>query len=302
MSTSADSLYSDHAREAAVNERISPTVRLRKLVRRLRSWREHARMRQEDVADVLGWSKAKVSRYENAEQIPGTAEIIALATIYGISEQERDQYMALAVQARQRGWWQSYGTEALKQDFDEYVGLESEASLLKEYCFELIPGLLQTESYATELMRAWLPSVEPSVAEERAALRAQRQANLYGEQPLALHAVLHECALRQQVGGPDVMRPQLQHLLSMSELSHVTIQVLPFTAGAHPAMDSPFIILSFPDPEFTDVGFAEYLTGCVYVEAPKEVESYSLNFTAIADQALAPRASIDLIRTLVDEG
>ncbi|WP_084792169.1 helix-turn-helix domain-containing protein [Actinopolyspora mortivallis] len=301
MSTSDGNLNAEHTQEASTNERISPTVRLRKLVRRLRSWREHARMRQEDVADVLGWSKAKVSRYENAEQIPGTAEIIALATIYGRSEQERDQYMALAVQARQRGWWQSYGTEALKQDFDEYVGLESEACLLKEYCFELIPGLLQTESYATELMRAWLPSVDTSVTEERAALRAQRQANLYGEHPLALHTVVHECALRQRVGGPEVIRPQLEHLLSMSELPHVTIQVLPFTAGAHPAMDSPFIILSFPDPEFTDVGFAEYLTGCVYVEDPEEVESYSLNFNALTEQALTPTASIDLIRTLVDD-
>lgn len=284
-----------------MTEHISPTVRLRKLVRRLRSWRDQAGMRQDDVVAVLGWSKAKVSRYENAEQVPGPAEVIALAAVYDVSDHERDQYVALAVQARQKGWWQRYDPGTMKQDFDEYVGLESEASSVREFVFELIPGLLQAEQYSAELMRAWLPSVDSNIISERTDLRSQRQARLHEDNPLHLHAIIHECALRQLVGGPEIMRGQLEHLAAMSELPHVTIQVLPFTVGAHPAMDSPFIVLSFPEQDDPDVPFAEFLTGCVYVEDEHEVESYNLNFNALEHAALDSAASISLIRKLAEE-
>ncbi|MDR7300080.1 helix-turn-helix domain-containing protein [Haloactinomyces albus] len=288
--------------EKRMTERISPTVRLRKLVRRLRTWRDRAGMRQDDVGTVLGWSTAKVSRYENAEQIPGPAEIIALATIYGVPDQERDQYMALAVQARQKGWWQRYGSETLASNFHEYVGLESEASHVREYTTDLIPGLLQTERYATALTQAWLPKVDSSVAAERASLRAQRQQGLHESEPLQLSTVIGEAALRQEVGGPEVMREQLQHLAAMAELPHVTIQVLPFSAGAVPALGVPFILLSFPDPEDPDVPFADYLTGCVYVEDEDEVTSYSLNYSALEnDRALDPAASLTLISKLAEQ-
>lgn len=283
------------------DERISPTVRARRLVRGLREWREAAGMRQDDVIAVLDWSKSKLSRFENAEKVPGPAEVLALAAVYGVSDEVRDQYVALSVQARKKGWWQSYGSNALAADFGEFVGLESEASRVREYTSELIPGLLQTERYASELMRTWLPKVSDSIAQERADLRVQRQARLREREPLEISTIIHESGLRQLVGGGEVMREQLMHLVTCAELPHVTVQVLPFSAGAVPALGAPFILLSFPDAEDPDVAFAEYLTGCVYVEDKDEVESYNLNYSALEHEALDPAASIKFLSKTAGE-
>lgn len=287
--------------EDSVTERMSPTVRLRKVVRRLVKWRKDARMRQDDVISALQWSKAKLSRFENAEQAPGPAEILALAAIYGVPDEERDQYVALALQARQKGWWQSYGPNTFASNFEEYVGLESEANHVREYASELIPGLLQTENYAAALMRAWIPAVSDSVARERADLRVQRQARLHEAKPVQVSAIIHESGLRQRVGGADVMREQLNHLVTSSEVPHVTTQVLPFEVEAVPALGAPFILLSFPDADDPDVPFADYLTGCVYVEDPAEVESYNLNYSALEQKALTPADSMKLISKIAGE-
>ncbi|WP_243793830.1 helix-turn-helix transcriptional regulator [Saccharopolyspora gloriosae] len=281
-------------------ERVSPTVRLRKVVRRLLAWREAAGMRQDDVASALRWSKAKISRFENADQIPGPADVLALAAIYGVNDAERDQYVALSLQARQRGWWQSYG-DSLANNFGEYVGLEAEAKHVREFAIDLIPGLLQTEAYAGALVEAWVPQVEESVARDRANLRRERQKNLIGDDPVSVSAVIGEAALRQFVGGAQVMREQLDHLAEVSKLSNVDIQVLPFAAGGVPAMGSPFIILSFAEPDDPDVAFSEHLTGCVYVEDVDELASYNLNFGALQDKALAPEASIEFITSLAGD-
>lgn len=291
----------DPEEEPPVTERISPTVRLRKVVRRLREWRDEAGLRQDDVCSALQWSKPKLSRYENAEQIPGPAEVLALAAVYGVPDAERDQYVALSLQARQKGWWQTYGPNTLAPKFDEYVGLESEASHVREFAFGLIPGLLQTEQYATELTQAWLPAVSTAVAQERADLRVQRQARLHDARPLHVSTIVHEASLRQRVGGSDVMKEQLHHLVTMAGLPHVTVQVLPFTVGAVPALGNPFVILSFPDPEDPDVPFADYLTGCVYIEDPAEVASFTLNYSALEEKALEPTDSVQFISTLTAE-
>ena len=281
-------------------ERVSPTVRLRKVVRRLLVWREAADMRQDDVATALQWSKAKISRFENADQVPGPADVLALAAIYGVNDAERDQYVALSLQARQRGWWQSYG-DSLANNFGEYVGLEAEARHVREFAIDLIPGLLQTEAYASALVEAWVPRVGDSVARDRANLRRERQKNLIGDDPVSVTAVVGEAALRQLVGGTEVMRQQLDHLAEVSKLPNVDIQVLPFAAGGVPAMGSPFIILSFAEPDDPDVAFSEHLTGCVYVEDVDELASYNLNFGALQDTALAPESSGEFITSLAGD-
>jgi len=285
--------------ECVVAERVSPTVRLRKVVRRLHQWREAAGMRQDDVAAALQWSKAKVSRFENADQVPGPADVIALAAVYGVPDAERDEYVALSLQARQRGWWQSYGN-SLASNFGEYVGLEAEASHVREFAIDLIPGLLQTEAYAEALAQAWVPRVSDEVARDRATLRTERQKNLFGEDPLSVTAVVGEAALRQRVGGVDVMSAQLQHLVTLARSDNITVQVIPFSAGAVPAMGSPFIMLTL-DEDDPEVAFSEHLSGCVYVEDPGEVDSYRLNFGALQDVALASDESIEFIATLAGE-
>jgi Domain of unknown function (DUF5753)/Helix-turn-helix domain len=286
-----------------VSERISPTVRLRKVARALRHWRGDAGLRLEDVCAPLGWATSKLSRMERAEQMIGPAEVIALATIYGISEQERDRYVALALQSRQKGWWTPYKIgDVIPEDFEESVGLESEASRVRSYQDMVVTGLLQTEAYATMLARAWLPRVGDRAIEEGVRLRMARQTRLHEQAPLRLDCVLTEAALRQQVGGPEVMREQLRHLLDMIQLPHVSVQVMPFAAGAYPAQNCPFRLLSFPDPEDHDVACVEYLSGTVYVEDAEDVEGFILVFDGLKRQALGPSESAELIREIAEDG
>jgi len=188
-----------------VSERISPTVRWRKVARALRRWRNEAGLRLEDICTPLSWATSKLSRMERAEQMIGPAEVIALATIYGIGEQERDRYVALALQSRQKGWWTPFKAgDAIPEEFEEFVGLESEASRVRNYQDMVVTGLLQTEAYATALARAWLPRISDQAIEERVRLRMARQARLHDDLPLRLESVVTEAALHQQVGGPEV--------------------------------------------------------------------------------------------------
>jgi transcriptional regulator with XRE-family HTH domain len=286
-----------------VSERISPTVRWRKVARALRRWRNEAGLRLEDICAPLGWATSKLSRMERAEQAIGPAEVIALATIYGIGEQERDRYVALALQSRQKGWWTPYKAgDAVPEKFEEFVGLESEASLVRNYQDMVVPGLLQTEAYAAALARAWVPRASERAITEQVRLRMARQAPLREDTPLRLDSVVTEAALRQQVGGAEVMREQLRHLLSMIELPHVSVQVVPFAAGAYPAQNCPFSLVSFPDPEDHDVACVDYLAGAVYIEEPEDVEGFILAFDGLKQQALGPGESAELIRGLAEAG
>lgn len=284
-----------------MHEPVSPTVRLRKLTRGLRRWRSGSGLRLEDVTSGLNWSKAKLSRFEKGDTIAGPSEVLALAAIYGIDDAERDEYVALAFQARKKGWWKRYDPNTLAANFEEYVGLESEASQVREFSSVLIPGLLQTEAYATALMNAWIPQADEAVAEDRTQLRTKRQARLHGSKPMRLKVVIQEAALRQQVGGEEVMREQLEHLASSAKLRNVSIRVLPFSAGAVPALGNPFILLSFPDDEDPDVPYSDYLTGCLYLEYPSEVESYNLSFEALEAKALSQKDTSAFIGRLARE-
>ena len=286
-----------------MSERISPTVRWRKVARALRRWRSEAGLRLEDICAPLSWATSKLSRMERAEQAIGPAEVIALATIYGIGEQERDRYVALALQSRQKGWWTTYNVwEAVPEKFEEFVGLESEASRMRSYEDMVITGLLQTSEYHTALAHGWIPRVSDQAIAERVRLRMARQAQLHDDPPLQLDTVLTEAALRQQVGGPDVMREQLRHLLTMLELPHVSVQVMPFAAGAYPAQNCPFRLLSFPDPEDPAVACIEYPGGAVYVEDAQDVEVFILHFDSLTQRALDPAESSGLIREITDAG
>ena len=286
-----------------MSERISPTVRWRKVARALRRWRNEAGARLEDICTPLAWATSKLSRMERAEQAIGPAEVIALATIYGIGEQERDRYVALALQSRQKGWWTTYKAgDAVPEEFEEFVGLESEASRMRCYEDIVVTGLLQTEAYAAALVRGGLPPVDEIAVDERVRLRMARQERLHDDSPLRLDAVLTEAALRQQVGGPEVMREQLRHLLTMIELPHISVQVVPFAAGAYPAQNCPFRMLSFPDPEDPAVVCVEYPGGLVYVEDAQEVEGFILNFDGLTQRALCPAESAGLIREIAEAG
>jgi hypothetical protein len=179
--------------------------------------------------------------------------------------------------------------------FATYVGLEAEAVGIRTYEIELVPGLLQTEGYARALFES--AALNPPVDVECGiAIRRSRQQILHGENPPRLWAVLSEAALRRMVGGPAIMRDQLLHLLDMSELRNVTIQVIRADAGAHPGMGTPFVILSFPDRADPQITFLDYLTGALYLEKPEEVDQYNLAFNHLVAAAISPHRSLDLIR------
>ena len=202
--------------------------------------------------------------------------------------------LTLARQARERGWWRSY-SDAVPAWFEVYLGLEAEASVIHEYSAELVPGLLQTADYYRAFMRAAPVAGDEETIERKAAVRLARQDRLTGPEPPDYWAVLNEAVIRRVVGGPGTMRVQLQHIAEMADLTHVNVQVLPFRAGAHAAMNESFIVLSFPVPADPDVVYLESQAGSLYLEQRPEVERYAAMFSHLIAKALDPDESRALI-------
>ncbi|WP_317493430.1 helix-turn-helix transcriptional regulator [Haloechinothrix sp. LS1_15] len=284
-----------------MSEDFRPGVRLRRVARELRRWREQLNLTGTQAAKLVRWSPSKLSKVENAQQpIPGV-DVLALAIVYEIDEAERDRVFRAALSASDPGWWQDYDEDALVSAAQDFVELESEATLLRTFKPDLIPGLLQTERYAMELARAWIPRPSELTVRQRAEARTTRQARLTDENPLHIDAVIGEAALRQQVGGPTVMRAQLETLLDRAAQQHITVRVLPLGVGAYPAMGTSFEMLSFAEEHYTDVVYVENLLKGTYLEEPDEVEAYTRQFEGVRDSALDPEASAGRIREILAE-
>jgi transcriptional regulator with XRE-family HTH domain len=269
-----------------------PNVRQRRVARALRGWREQRGQKLAPVASQLAWSESKLSRFERAEVNAGPAEIIALAAILGIDEAERDKNVRLALAATHGDdRWGSYGPEALRADFKDFVEDEAEATDVRNVETVLITGLLQNAGYSDALLRSWAPDVSDDVLAERTDLRQQRQARLDDtENPLHLHAILYEVALRLPIGGPDVMRAQLDHLLERAELPNVTIQVLPMSVGAYAGIGTSYHLVSF-EPDKAGAVYLENLNDGLYIEEEDDIARYTLNFDHLRKQALTPEES-----------
>ncbi|MBE1532122.1 transcriptional regulator with XRE-family HTH domain [Actinomadura algeriensis] len=263
----------------------------------MRQLRRVTKKPREEAAKYAGIAPATLSRIEAATHAPKPADILALCRFYGVDEEQTEILVTLARQSRQRGWWQRYG-DIMVPGFEVYVGLEEEASELRSYLPSVVDGLLQTPGYIRAQSQASLVTPEESELERRVAIRVQRQERLLGaEDPPRMWTILHEGALRTQVGGAEVMREQLAYLHEVSSLNFLTLQVLPFTAGAHPAMLTGFHTLEFPHPADPGVTYIEYETGGVYLEQPGEVEVYARIF----DQLRARAASPDDSRKLLED-
>jgi hypothetical protein len=179
--------------------------------------------------------------------------------------------------------------------FQVYLGLEAEAASIHEYASELVPGLFQTADYYRAFMRAAPAAGDEETIERKIAVRAARQERLTADDPPECWAVLNEAAIRRVVGGTEVMRTQLQHIAAMADRPHISVQVLPFKAGAHPAMDGSFIILGFPEAPDPDVVYLESQTGSLYLEKLPEVDRYQAMFNHLVAKALGPDESLYLI-------
>jgi transcriptional regulator with XRE-family HTH domain len=282
--------------------RPSPTVRRRRLRYELRRLREAHDLTIEQVAEASGGDigPSNLSRWETGERSIRPNDLRFLLDIYEIAGEERDALLALSRQARERGWWHTYG-DAVPNWFQVYVGLETEASSIHVYEPELVHGLLQTADYYRAFLRTAPAAVSEEEAERKVAVRLDRQERITGDNPPEYWAVLNEAVIRRTVGGAEAMRQQLHRIAELADLTHVTVQVLPFSAGVHPAMEGGFRILGFPDAPDPDVVYQENQMGGLYLERAEEVERYTLMFNHLIAKALDPGDSLALIRRVAAE-
>jgi transcriptional regulator with XRE-family HTH domain len=276
------------------------TVRSRRLALELRHFREESGLTGERVAEEMGWSGAKVYRIEGDKVRILPRDVQRLLRLYGITGPHHDAVLELARQARLKDWWHQY-SGAIPEWFQFYVGLEAAASVMHSYDAEVVRGLLQTDGYMRTIM-SMAADLGTDEVERQIAVRMERQKRLTAaKEPLELWAVFNEAVIRRMVGGPKVMREQLRHLVDMSALANVTVQVLTYDAGAHPSMNGAFTVMQFPEQVDLDVVYLEELTGALYLEKTEDVRRYSLMFDYLRAQALSPEASRDLMARLAAE-
>ncbi len=278
----------------------SPTVRRRRLALELRRLREAARLTCEEVAEHLECSASKISRVETGRVSVSPRDVRDMLELYGVPAQQRDSLVQLARDSRQKGWWHAF-SDTIQPQFATYVGLESAAAEIRVYEVNLIPGLLQTEDYARTIIKAGTMNGNQDDVERKVALRMARQPALTRAEPPMLWTVVDEAALRRRVGGTEQMRAQLEHVLELSGLKNVAMQVIPFGAGAHPAMGRPFVILVFPERIDTDVVYLEDLTSAFYLEDVDEVDRYNVFFNHLRATALSFDDSAALVTSVLKE-
>jgi transcriptional regulator with XRE-family HTH domain len=282
------------------SERAGPTVRRMLVGARLRRLRTAMGLSREQAGAAIRASEWKIHRLENGQVGFKERDLVDLLRLYGVTDpDEIEQLLAIAREANTPGWWQRYG-DVLPQWFRTYVDLESAASLIRTYEGQLVPGLLQTDDYIRAVVHnAGLESSED--VGRRVRLRMARQTVLTGEHPPRLWAVVDEAALRRPVGGREVMRGQLERLIAAAKLPNVTLQVLPFAGGAHPAMAGAFSILRFADRELPDVVYLEHLTNAVYLAKRDEVERYLDVMELLCVASEPPARTVELLTKILDE-
>ncbi|RDG35901.1 helix-turn-helix domain-containing protein [Streptomyces corynorhini] len=279
------------------------TVLGRRLSGELLRMREQLGLKQADGAKALTASVAKVAKIERGLVPMRDPDIRALCHLYG----ERDEavigrLLELAAVDRDRrkakGWWDYY---ADLRSLVEYVALEDIATQIRAWEITVLPGVLQTPDYARALALGSGAWPDPAKIEPFVEARMARKARLLGERPLELWVVLHEGVLRQTVGGGDVMKEQLSHLLDMSKRSNVKLQVVPYSAGAHPAMGIAFNIISFAEVGALDVVHMDTASSAVWLEGESDAKRHGQFFERLAQQALSQRDSHTLISAIIEE-
>jgi transcriptional regulator with XRE-family HTH domain len=277
-----------------------PAVRRRQLMTELKRLRETTGLTQEDVAGQLDWHPTKIMRIETGRTAPHPNDVRVMLGLYGVADNGvLAGLLKLAKDARQRGWWYSY-KDVLISRFELFLGLESEADTIRDFELSMIPGLLQTDDYARELIRG-LMAFDAAEIERRVELRMARQQILAGDDAPQLWAILDEAAIRRVVGGQAIMKAQLLHLADCAEHGRTTIQVLPYSAGPHPGQSGPFIILGFAEPTEPEVVYMETVGGNLYVDKPEEVRLFSTVFDQLRAVALSPSQSAAMLQALAGE-
>ncbi|MGC4804166.1 helix-turn-helix domain-containing protein [Micromonospora sp. DT233] len=275
------------------------TVPRRQLGRYLRQLREEARMTVKAAADALEWSTPKMWRIETGATSMRSLDVEAMCRLYGASPEITEALMGLAKETKARGWWHSYG-DAIPEWFELYVGLEAGASRLRKYEPLLIPGLLQTKAYATQVYEVGRPDMTADEVDRGVAVRLGRQALLTRTMPRApqVDVMLDEAVLRRGVDAE-----QLEHVVTVSRQPNVSVRVIPFGVGLHRAgmANGAFTILDFDRGNEPSVIYSDGLTGALYLDKPAEVAAYEAVWSAIEKKALSEAQSRKLIASVAGE-
>ena len=263
----------------------------------LRRLREGRGISAQAAARAIRGSESKISRIELGRNAVREIDVADLLTLYGVSNaEEREQLLSLASQANQPGWWYRYN-DILPSWFQAYIGLEEAAESIRVYEAQFVPGLLQTESYAAAVLA--LGDIPAGEMERHVLLRKQRQRR-FAAGELRLWAILDEDTLRRPVGNAEVLREQLSYLLRVCQSRNLVLQIIPRGVGGH-AAPSGFSILRFGDPEMPDIVYVEQLTSALYLDKRPEVDRYLLAMERMSIVATEPRASAEVIKTILDE-
>ena len=272
----------------------NPTLRRRELGFLLRQLRTERGLSVDEVTERAMFSQTKLSRLETGRVGASPRDIRDLCLVYGIADPtERERLMALAREGKQRAWWQE-----LDLPYETYIGLEAEATSIWDYNTDIVNGLLQVEGYARAIFEAAEPPLDQAMIDKRLEARMKRQVLLTREDGPDFHIILDEGALRRPVGGPTVMRAQLARLIDVSNLPSVTFQLVPLSVGAHPALDSTFVVLEFSNLSVNDVVYVEGAVGNIYLESTTDLERYRKLFSRLERIALSPQDSVDLVSTI----
>ncbi|MBC7267304.1 MAG: helix-turn-helix domain-containing protein [Streptomyces sp.] len=248
----------------------APTVLRMILGRRLQERRLGAGASFDDAARALRVTPLTVRRMEKAEVSLKPLYVEKLLETYGADRQEIDEFVAMAERANEPGWWHPY-RDVLPSWFSAYVSLEAGARTLRTYEPHYVTGLLQTPAYARAVLRGGFPNDTEEDLQRRVELRLRRQSLLEGPDAPTLWVVMEETVLHRAVGGPEVMREQIERLLEVSELDHVSVDVVPFAAGAHVGACAPFTYFRFAEPELPDVVYSEILSAAMYLDQRSDV-------------------------------
>ena len=276
----------------------SPTVRRRRLAAELRGIRESMGKSGDAVAAALKWSPSKISRYERAKTGLQPREVERLLDYYEITGPRRDLLLALAEDASQKGWWEQF-TDALSPDYQEFIGLEHEASTIAIWHVDVVTGLLQTEAYARHIISSYskVEPIAPGMIERLVKVRMQRQRVLSREEQVQLEVVLDESVLKRRVGNDMVMYEQLQRLIREADRPNLTLRILPLNAQ-HTVFGESFVIFGFgPDSDamLQDVVSAEHLRNGVSLQGERETYLHRIAFDMLADASLDAESSKELI-------
>jgi hypothetical protein len=276
-----------------------PTVPRMLVGIQLHRFREAAGITPDQAAYEIRASRSKISRMENGLVRFKERDVTDLLTLYGITDENtRSALVTLTRQANTAGWWSKYG-DIMADWFQAYLGLETAASVIRTFELQFVHGLFQTEDYARAVTLLGHTAAPAEEIDRRVSLRLKRQDLLNGPTPPQVWSVIDEGALRRPVGGPAVMRAQLERLVEVAKLRHVTIQVAPFSTGGHAAAGGSFTVLRFSEPEVPDVVYIEQLTSALYLDKREDVDHYLEVMNHLSTEALTPTQSAKFITEII---